>query len=75
MNMIPGVNIDMGGAKAIAAPAGIAGNSNNNGGLMQKYGTMNNQNQSRSIGTVVINNNESKKTLAQMVDEVVMAGG
>lgn len=36
---------------------------------------MNNQNQSRSIGTVVINNNESKKTLAQMVDEVVMAGG
>lgn len=75
MNMIPGVNIDMGGAKAIAAPAGIAGNSGNNGGLMQKYGTMNNQNQSRSIGTVVINNNESKKTLAQMVDEVVMAGG
>jgi len=75
MNMIPGVNIDMGGAKAIAAPAGISGNSGNNGGLMQKYGTMNNQNQSRSIGTVVINNNESKKTLAQMVDEVSMAGG
>jgi len=75
MNMIPGVNIDMGGAKAIAAPAGISGNSSNNGGLMQKYGTMNNQNQSRSIGTVVINNNESKKTLAQMVDEVSMAGG
>jgi len=75
MNMIPGVNIDMGGAKAIAAPAGIAGNSSNNGGLMQKYGTMNNQNQSRSIGSVMINNYESKKTLAQMVDEVSMAGG
>jgi len=61
--------------KSIAAPFGIAGNSNNNGGLMQKYGTMNNQNNSRSIGSVMINNYESKKTLAQMVDEVSMAGG
>lgn len=61
--------------KSIAAPFGIAGNSGNNGGLMQKYGTMNNQNQSRSIGSVMINNYESKKTLAQMVDEVSMAGG
>lgn len=75
MNMIPGVNIDMGGVQPIAAPTGLSGNSGNNGGLMQKYGTMNNQNQSRSIGSVMINNYESKKTLAQMVDEVSMAGG
>jgi len=73
INMIPGVNIDLGGMpKPIAAPAATSGNAG--GGLMQKFSSMNN-NQSRSIGTVQINNYESKKSLAQLVDEIQMAGG
>ncbi|QSB01970.1 phage tail tape measure protein [Methylomonas sp. EFPC1] len=76
INMIPGINIDLGGApKPIAAPAGLNGGGSK-GGLMNKFSTMNNnQNQSRSIGTVQINNYESKRSLSQLVDDVMMAGG
>lgn len=76
INMIPGINIDLGGApKPIAAPAGL-NSGGGKGGLMNKFSTLNdNKNQSRSIGTVQINNYESKRSLSQLVDDVMMAGG
>ncbi|MEI8572224.1 phage tail tape measure protein [Methylomonas sp. LW13] len=76
INMIPGIDIDLGGMpKPIAAPVGL-NSGGGKGGLMNKFSTLNdNKNQSRSIGTVQINNYESKRSLSQLVDDVMMAGG
>lgn len=75
MNMIPGVNIDLGGSPSpIAGPAAMA-SAKPSGGLIQKLSTLNNtQNQSRTIGTVNIYP-QNKIGLSQLVDDVMMAGG
>jgi len=75
INMIPGINIDMGGApKPIAAPSGM-NTSAPKGGLMQKFSQMNdNKNQSRSIGTVNVYP-QNPRSLSQLVDDIQMAGG
>ena len=82
MNMIPGVNIDLGGAAAGGGTEGIPAAKGLNpnagaaagGGLGQKISNASNSN-SKSIGQVTINNYESKKSISQLVDDVMMAGG
>lgn len=79
INLIPGVNIDMGGlatptAKPISAPSAMR-TSAPKGGLMQKFSQMNdNKNQSRSIGTVNVYP-QNPRSLSQLVDDIQMAGG
>lgn len=75
LNMIPGVNIDLGGAaKPIPAPSGLNGSAPK-GGLMQKFSQMNdNKNQSRTVGTVNIYP-QNPRSLSQLMDDLQMAGG
>jgi len=76
INLIPGINIDMGSApKPIAAPAAISNSQSSapKGGIMQQFSNMNQQ--TNNTGGVTVNNFGQPMNGQTLMDEMAFAGG
>lgn len=78
LNVIPGINIDMGGTpKSIAAPSVLSNkpNMNQNGGISSNIANMINNSRSSSMGDLHMHNYGQAPNGQQLLDDLAMAAG